>query len=401
MKGISLLKNRNTYSSIVFILVLVSEAIVIAGLKYQIQEMIIWPLAVLAPIFMLVIIGWLYGKYEFWPQSTIFTKLMANAIAPSWWGAFYLLFFVIHIGWLTNGSFELFKSSNLETTEVVISLVVGLIGLFILICFFPDGKIDKRKAKKVVFVSGMSKLSIKETDIKDNTNSTNVKIISLYNQVPLVSFFQLVFNNTQFEQSDVSKMLILSTKAHYEDNVFTKSAIDISELIKNDVLSVEDGSDSFLDKNRIKVINDKYLYYVSPYYDVEGMHENTREIEDILKIIIKITLLEVFPEHKNDITKLTISLTEACDYDNFEECFETLNNAIKKEDNNNQLLYFNLTPGTGIVGSLMTLFSIDKDRELFFYAQNSSKLLLPVEKSKLPLENLLSQALEKIKDQKN
>ena len=46
----------------------------------------------------------------------------------------------------------------------------------------------------------------------------------------------------------------------------------------------------------------------------------------------------------------------------------------------------------------MTLFSIDKDRELYFYAQNSSKELLAVDKSKLPLVNLLSQALDKIKE---
>ena len=92
MKSVNLFKNRDTYSSVVLILVLVSEAVVITGLKYQIQEMTIWPLAILAPIFMLVLIGWFYGKYEFWPQSTIFTKLMANAIAPSWWGAFLFAF---------------------------------------------------------------------------------------------------------------------------------------------------------------------------------------------------------------------------------------------------------------------------------------------------------------------
>ena len=110
--------------------------------------------------------------------------------------------------------------------------------------------------------------------------------------------------------------------------------------------------------------------------------------------------MQLFPKQNVFVERLQIDFTDPCDYDDFEQCFQILDNAIKKEDNNNQLLYFNLTPGTGIVGSLMTLFSIDKDRQLFFYSQNSSKELLPVDKSRLPLENLLSQALEKIKELK-
>ena len=392
MKSISLFKNRNTYSSIVLILVLVSEAIVITGLKYQIQEMTIWPLAILAPIFMLVLIGWFYGKYEFWPQSTIFTKLMANAIAPSWWGAFYLLFFVIHIGWLTNGSFDLFKSSNLDTKDVVVLLIVGSIGLFILICFFPDGKIDKRKAKKVVLISGISKLQPTIPFEKLNLS-------------PLVSILDLTFKKndegkTEIDFSDISKMLILNSNIH-EDNAFALPKVEI-DITKNHEYS-----------DKVNLLKDLFptgeIFYnekTEPIRMIVKLGDSCyktpiKTVEEKLRRSIKDAALLIYPEESERIESLKIEFTNYCDYDNFEQCFDTLQDAIKKEDNNEQRLFFNLTPGTGIVGSLMTLFSIDKDRELFFYAQMTSKLLKPVHKSRLPLENLLSQALEKIKEQKN
>lgn len=390
--------NRNTYSYIALFLLFFSELAAIFGLFYHYCNVLF---IVAFILFLLIILtgflGSYWGKYKFGLHSTIFTKLMANAIAPSRLGSLYLLYFIIHLGWLTNGSYDLYKLDNQDTTDVWVSLFVGTIGLILLICFFPNGKVDKTKAKKIVFISGMSKLSMKEIELKNETKSEIVKLISLYNQIPLANFFQLLFKYKKYEQNDFSKMLILGTKAHYEENVFKKSAIDITKLINDKIISIN-SNDSFLDNNRIKRYNGTYVYYVSPFYNDESKKENKNDIDNIIKTIIKITLLQEFSDHKEFIKNLTIEPTPACDYDNFEQCFETLHNAIKKEDNNEQRLFFNLTPGTGIVGSLMTLFSIDKDRELFFYAQNSSKALKPVDKSRLPLENLLSQALEKIKE---
>ena len=74
---------------------------------------------------------------------------------------------------------------------------------------------------------------------------------------------------------------------------------------------------------------------------------------------------------------------------------------LKKDDSGHQLI-FNLTPGTGIVGALMTLLAIDGDRSLFYYSQDKSLpdtlRIKEVDKSKIPLESLLSQALERLED---
>lgn len=395
-----LFHRRDTYSSLALLLVLIAEAYIICRLKEFSLDFTI-PIVLVGIIVLLAVIGRLYAHHEFWPQSTIFTKLMANAIAPTRLGAFYLLFFIIHLGWITDGSFNLFKSDNYDTDDVLISLCTGCIGLFILICFFPEGKVDKSKAKRVVLVSGISKLSIKKVTLNDNGIDTEVGIISLFNLVPLVRFFNLIFKSNQIGQQDVKKLLILSSDVHYAKDFFANAVVDITSLMRHDGTQ-----NPLFNKERIKKYTDAsgqvfYAYYVLPSHDkgiiFEGSHKET---ENVLRTIIKSAALQEYPDQSDFINSLQIEFTSSCNYDDFGHCFQNLSEAIEKEDNNQQRLYFNLTPGTGIVGSLMTLFSIDKDRELYFYAQNSSKELLPVDKSKLPLENLLSQALEKIKEQK-
>jgi len=390
MNKMNVFKKRDSYSSIVLLLVLVAEIIVIIGLKTQIYDLVCWSLVVTVPIILLIVIGKFYGKFEFWPQSTIFTKLMANAIAPSWLGAFYLLFFIIHLGWLTDGSLNLYKSGIKDTYDVIISLIAGLIGLFVLICFFPEGKSNKDNAKKVVLISGISKLQ--STIPFDKLNLT-----------PLVSILDLAFKRndegkTVIDFSDISKLLILNSNIH-ENNTFTlpKVVIDITN-------NHEYGDKVDLLKGLFPTSEINYNDKGEPIMIVQlGESRNKTSINTVegrLRRSIKDAALLIYPEESERIESLKIEFTNYCDYDNFEQCFDTLQDAIKNEDNNDQRLFFNLTPGTGIVGSLMTLFSIDKDRELFFYAQMTSKLLKPVDKTKLPLENLLSQALEKIQEKK-
>ena len=75
---------------------------------------------------------------------------------------------------------------------------------------------------------------------------------------------------------------------------------------------------------------------------------------------------------------------------------------VRENDNDSNVLFFNLTPGTGVVGSLMTLMAIDGDRSLYYFSQDSrlqeDKRLKVVDKSQIPLKNLLSQALETLED---
>ncbi len=375
------------YSWIVLVFTVAFETTTIIGIRSQNQELCIKSLSLLVLLtFIAILVAYCCNNIIFLPNKKIFTKLMSNAIAPNWLGAFYLLLFVVHIGWLTDGSLNYFQTSNDNLMPVTVSLLTGLLGMTVLICFFPEGKPNKEDAKHIVFVSGISLLAKdKQKIVLSKKEYTKV---SLYNVGGLVKIFSLCFDKKKVESTNVSKLLILNSNAHYQADYFKDLVVEIC-VKKNQQHKWEHFLENGLkvDYQTIDSGNeDSVVIYV--------IIDNSASVEDNLRTIIKIRGLQDFPNEEEFFTNLQIDFTLPCDYDDFEQCFRELNDSIKKEDNKEQLLYFNLTPGTGIVGSLMTLFSLDKYRELYFYAQYSSKELVPVDKSKVPLENLLSQALE-------
>ncbi len=376
------------YSWIVLAFIIVFETTTIIGLRSQNLDLLIKSLFFLLLLSCIaILVAYLCNKILFLPNKKIFTKLMSNAIAPNWLGAFYLLLFVVHIGWLTDGSLNYFQKDNDNLIPVTVSLLTGLSGMIVLICFFPEGKPNKEKAKHIVFVSGISLLAKDKQKI--TLNKKEYTKVSLYNVGGLVKIFSLCFDKKKVESTNVSKLLILNSNAHYQPDFFKDLVVEI--CIKKDQ---QEKWEQFLGNG----LNVSFQTIDSGSEDgvvmIYVIINDSVSVEANLRTIIKIRGLQDFPNEEEFFTNLIIDFTLACDYDNFEQCFTELNDSVKKEDIADQLLYFNLTPGTGIVGSLMTLFSLDKYRELYFYAQFSSKELLPVDKSKVPLENLLSQALD-------
>ena len=132
--------------------------------------------------------------------------------------------------------------------------------------------------------------------------------------------------------------------------------------------------------------------------DLDG---ESNAVESLIKWLIKLTAKLKYQGNDDFIDGLEIQfMDKPCDYDKFDQCFKVVRGAVEDVDNHEHLLYFNLTPGTGIVGSLMTLFAIDDNRRLYYYPQNSpNPVILMADKGKVPLENLLSQALDSINNQ--
>jgi hypothetical protein len=381
---------QTSYSKCALLSVLICEVLVIVGLRCQIPALSIGSLAAMFLSCLLMIgLGWGHLRYPFWPNKKTFTKLMANAIAPSWLGAGYLLLFVIHIGWLSDGSLNFFQTDNRYLLQDSISLITSILGGLELICFFPEGKQDKENAKQAVFVSGISKLS----SVKITHNGKEMKLFSLYNVEPLVKIFNLCFKAKTVESSGVSKLLILSSETHYQSDFFKNGLVELTKL-KTGTVDYEGLFDTDCIINDVSVNKggkeERVTCLKLPNYELD-----TATSEEGLRKVIRCAAICQYPEMKDYFNQLKIEFTSPCNYDNFEQCFGVLSDAVKKEDQSRDVrLYFNLTPGTGIVGSLMTLFSLDKYRNLYFYAQNSSKEILSVDKSKVPLENLISQALD-------
>jgi len=341
-----------------------------------------------------------FAGLKFGPRSMIVSKLLANAIAPTTLGTLYLLTFVIHIGLATNAVLGLYTEHDDVFFRLLFFTTACVLGLLAIIVFFPTGRDHKAKCPQKVFVSGISAI---------NAGNRNLK--------PLISPLQLAKNES-------CKMVVLytslytsfSTAEDFKNKLFwlsnllnyvKKEDIDYDTQIIRDTIDqcyrpfamiIEEETNilkTLNDEERKKKIREEYKI------KFENEFHNRREQIDNLPEIIKLYIKGVIPViakqelDKECPTTIDVQFTEAVDYDLFEECYLTLDNELKKYEIEDNILYFNLTPGTGIVGALMALMSINGNRKLYYYKQNSPvKALTEADKSRIPLKSLLSQALE-------
>ena len=352
-----LLDNRNTYSWAALFILLLCETFAFCGIHCS---WCIWGPWTFLAVLLVIAIGIVGNilKHTFNMRSVILTKLLANAISPQLLGTIYLLLFVVHIGWLTNAVTSLFMPD--ETASVVISVGICIFGLIVLICFFPDGRKQKCEKPQKVFISGISAI-----------NPSN------HNLTPLVRMLQLT------SDTDTSCELYILHSNYYSSN---------KEQEKINI-------------NYTQYLTEMLKKLPAEYHSMVNQMESDApiSIKEKLKNLIKLIAIDMFPEKKWIPNGLTITFSEEeADYNQFNQCFDIVDKYVKGKDNNDNILYFNLTPGTGIVGSLMTLMAIDANRSLYYYSQDNkleeSAKLMEVEKSQIPLRNLLSQALDTLED---
>lgn len=378
----SLLPNRDRYSWLILLLIAFGEAFVLCGLRnkdwiYSLPGVIV---AVVISIF-LAYIG-RKANHSFSIKSVILTKLLANAISPRRLGTIYLLLFVIHIGWLTNVVMSLFTPTE-DLCDVLIAMGTCIAGMIALIFFFPIGTLQKNKGRSKVFVSGMSFISVP----KEGYDKLNL--------IPLVRILQLMEKDDKPCQLIILKTNALKEYDEKDPNAFnmqTETFSKVMQLVMPSEISCADGISFDFSK-------------------AEEQLKSSKDVNEQVSLLIRAVAAREFPDKPWLNSLLNIELTpKACDYNkDFEGCFSELEKEVTPKDDENHQLYFNCTPGTSTIGSVMTLFSIDGDRELYFYSQEEMKsemtesekiafrstLMRRVDKNKIPLYNLLSQALER------
>lgn len=265
-----------------------------------------------------------------------FTKLVSSAVMPSLTGVAYLLAFLMHISWISDGVLGLITEAN---CDMWVPALVGGGGLIVLTLFCPVGIRYKQPDSTIIFVSGISKLATRD-DYKEINLRTLVRELQ----------------NIPDGNTAKCRMLILQTDAEH------------------DIKSVAEHPDIPA--------------------DIDFDHTTT---EEQLKQIIRTVALKEFPE-KRWIEDMEIEFTPPCNYNDFNECFDAISQRVERLDTVKNQLVFNLSPGTGIVGSLMTLLAIDANRRLLYYSQDNSlddsERLIEIKKTGIQMRNLLSQALE-------
>lgn len=367
------------------------------GLHHHIDDWEWWVCGVSTALVLVLVAGGVSGSFKV--QSPTFTNLMASAISPDLISVVYLLGFIMHLSWMTDGVLNYIMGEPLFSW--LVPFVMGILGIVVLWITFPGTHLSKTDNRDVVFISGISQINVETVSYSYNGQTQTANNMLISRLTPLVRFLNLVFVSKEVAADRVSKMLILSSEINSVKNL-EKNQSSNGEFVKELVIDVTE---------RVKA-DDQLRSNLSFFCDVIDVTsgDEKRQIvriekkdeNSILSTVIKVAALAQFPNQGEFIRDLTIEFTSKCDYDSFDDCFNKLRKAVEKEDNKKRLLYFNLTPGTGIVGSLMTLLSIDNDRNLYYYAQHSKlkeeKRLKPVDKSVIPFENLLSQALQKIKN---
>lgn len=346
------MNERDFYSLGALVLTLIGESFALIGIQGYFDKWLYYTLSALA----LVGILWIWALcrgVRFGIRSVILTKLLANAITPRWLGVLYLFFFVVHIGWLTNSAMSLFVPSY-SFDDIVNATFICIGGTFVLILFFPDGREKKEKDAKEIIVSAMSLINVPRSG---NYVDLNLR--------PLVRILQdRQINNCELLilRSDYNKMT---------DDDLSKSINNVMEFL-------------FTHTNEDKSLVASIL--------------NGKPILQQLETLIKKVAQIEFPEQKEEIEKIKIDWTEPCDYNVFKSCHDVLTRKIKEKDDLNHRLICYVSPGTSLVGAIITLMAIDGDRELYYYSQeknkDDSKRLMLVNKNDIPLKNLLSQALE-------
>lgn len=333
-------------------------------------------------------------------SPVILTKLLGNAIVPSWLGVAYLLVFVIHLGWLTDSTFNIISlgGQGLDIRYVV-PLCCSVGGLACIVSFFPDPYKKKDDGAVKVIVSGMSLMGQyqwkKLTTALESNDITGVKETSI---IPLIRML------VNYNEDEKCKLLILRSDQQTKDvfspvRIVRKKDSTPMEMLKSEISTATTCFASSESENDCKARQTLYEHYGVDF--PTGSVSSDVELKRFLTILIKMFAHFELPDKLELIKRLDVEFTTPCNYNNYPECFDTMAKAIQEYDDDAHEIAFNITPGTALVSSVMTLLAIDGDKKLYYHEQSSDKTtpsqaIQEVDKTKLPIENLLSQALEKI-----
>lgn len=414
------MSKKNLYSTIAISLVLCGDVFYLLGQHQNCWTLYILSVAAFVVVFLLAICK----KFDLSVKTMVLKKLLANAIAPKRISAFYLLFFIIHLTWISDAMLNLFFAKAYPNwIEVVITLVISIIGLYLLIVFFPTETIEKSK-DNIVYVSGIS-TPVKPRDGEYESLNLLPLIRVLCSTDPELSCPQngctlLILRTNQLDIK-TNPLCWSNIKQLWEFLNTTNSLCNISSEEKNKIEVIFNTINPDIEKISL---NEKELLQLKKDDNVEQLNTKKEELnnniyslikhggsqdnlDNLLKLII-CTLIrkelskevnEPMGVHDNYINeKLDIVFTNGCDYNNFNSCQTELKKFLKEYENNNYTMIFYVTPGTSIVGALMMLFSVDPAYKACFYAQDGSKEIRKINKDYAVLNKIFKDVLAKTEE---
>jgi len=363
------MNNKNIFLINWFALTLVTigDFLAIMGIRGEWDYWRWWVWGDLGLLIILFFIGWMRKLIR--PKTSIVVRLLSNASGSRTINILYVIVFTLNMAALGNALLPLFQK-DVEINGALYPLGVCLVAMIALILFFPVGRNKKDDNATCVFVSGISYIPF--FDRKQTYNSFGL------NLVPLVRMLQVC-----------EEELAAGTRKCRFHIIQTRSFTNYSAQALTDVMHVVNS-------------------------DKETEISETPSVNDKLRLLIREVAIREFPNLKAQIEQMEITFSkESIDYNEDSDfAFQRINEEVELLDDAKHQLYFNLTPGTGVISSLMMLLAIDGDRKLYYYSQLrpnfdseeekqvklleefKRSLLHPVRKERIPLRNILSQALD-------
>lgn len=277
-----------------------------------------------------VVFLWIHKSIR-WPNLKVFRKILQN-LASSWLLVVIISFFLIHINWVSSAGYDaLFGSEAFDYKSMLVAFT-GVVAVFFSLCLNPYESNPRPINERTTMISGLS---------------LSGEMILPQNIDLLIKPFIQNEWTTGASTAPINKLFIIPSCDLTPQN--------FEQLTDTNITNPKSGV--------------QYFSYCTKEIDIMKNDYNnaitsSSTPEEVLQKIIK-----VFSGKDTEV-----KFADKVDYDDMKECLKRVDDVLSESemkggirDTGGTLLY--ITPGTGVIGSALTAFSIPGDRSILYYGQ--------------------------------
>lgn len=323
-------------------------------------------------------------------KTQIASKIFANIIKPEPINVVFLLTFLVHIGCLGSVFYSIFASETGSGLwlHIIIMSVVLLTSLY-LIYIFPNPK-ERGKNGNVIFFSGIpvpSFVPFASHDLDEEVKRKEGTMIENLNYYPIVRIFYVLLTG--------------------EQNIVVKDGDKLHLLLSRDI-NEQSLKVAF---NRLK----EPIGYSGKYGSANAVMQFNAELKKIkadfdakndykmfIRRYIRALGKYAFSDKKQlceAIENIEINFTPTVNYNDFDNIYNKAKVTLDEYEFKEYSIIINCSPGTATVSSALTILSMEKNRKLLYYSQDSK--VDPDYKMQEIMENKLSikDVIEKVSEE--
>ena len=258
-----------------------------------------------------------------------FRKLFQNLVS-SWQSIVLLLYFLIHLEWVSNVSYDAFFGGEGYFWGNIILAFAGLIAIYLSLLLFPPSETNKPAHERTLLFCGLS-LSRGESGFEVSPRNIDLLL------KPLLD------NEWDPKSPDLKKIVILPST----------SCLKLKKMASEEAMIFDYSTNANL--------FDQYNSIVENH-NVNGTKEcGQKALKELIKAITG--------------KEIDVCLSEPIDYDNMNEALSVITAELKKHETDSNgrqvtsdtLLY--ISPGTGVIGSALTAFAVPGSRLVLYFTQ--------------------------------